>query len=102
MVVSHLGRLEGRVLHMLAGQRLEAATGNVGRPHALLLLLLELRGPGACLLGALLRLLQRCRLSGPDAASSSHRHPARVGLRGARVWRPTVVAAPRASVHVSQ
>ena len=56
-VALHLGRLEWRVLHLLAGQRLEPVTGNVGRPHALLLMLLESRRPGACLLGALLRLL---------------------------------------------
>jgi len=57
MVVPHLGRLEGRVLHLLAGQRLEPAIGNVGSQYALLLLLLESCHPGACLLGALLRLL---------------------------------------------
>jgi len=77
--------------------------------HALALLLLVLRGALARLLRlglarllstalvstvlvstdirALLCLLQRCRLSGRDAASSNHRHAARIGLPGARVWR---------------
>ena len=57
MVVPHLGRLEGRILHLLAGQRLEPTIGNVGSQYALLLLLLESCHPDACLLGALLRLL---------------------------------------------
>ena len=80
----HLKLVELRNLDAHAAPRQHPALGDGGGVHAAALLLLKLRGA----LARLLRFGLARLLCLPRLLLTGHRYAARVGLRGARVWRP--------------